>query len=152
MNRTKALPWVMLHEMLDPVDEGVAVSFVARVGHLSDHEELHLPLVIEGRADLEQCRPFRRPTRLTEVWHQAGVLRAGRPAGVGQAACCDFGSFGGQTGTRTAHSALDTPSVALVMMTEVPDPNRRRRRYSATSIGAALSARFFCARPVRSTQ
>ena len=43
-------------------------------------------------------------------------------------------------------------SVALVMMTEVSLPKSLRRRNSATSIGAALSAKVRCPRPVLSTQ
>ena len=47
---------------------------------------------------------------------------------------------------------LITESVALVMITEVALPKSRRRRYSATSIGAALSEMVLCALPLRSTQ
>ena len=46
------------HEVLDPIHERVAKAVLARVGHLADHEELHLPLIIEGRADLEHGGRF----------------------------------------------------------------------------------------------
>ena len=40
----------------------------------------------------------------------------------------------------------------VVMMADESPSKRRRRRYSATSMGAALSVRLRCALPVRSTQ
>jgi len=43
-------------------------------------------------------------------------------------------------------------SVALVMMIDVEDPNSRRRRNAATSMGAAFKVRFFRLRPDLSTQ
>src|ERR1035441_4923602 len=39
-----------LHEVLDPVGQSVAIALGARVGHLADHVELHLPRVIERSA------------------------------------------------------------------------------------------------------
>ena len=55
-----------LHEMLDPVDQRVAITLGARVGHFTDHEQLHLPLVIEWRADLQTLGRL-RPDSAGEV-------------------------------------------------------------------------------------
>ncbi len=41
-------------EMFDPMDEAGLVAGVARVGHFAGDEDLHLPLVIEGRAGLDE--------------------------------------------------------------------------------------------------
>src|SRR6266404_1929553 len=44
----------LLDEMLDPMDQGIAVALIARIRHLADDKELHLALVIERGADLQQ--------------------------------------------------------------------------------------------------
>ena len=110
-----------LDEMLDPVDERVAIAFGARVGHLADDVELHLALVIEGRADLQQ-RGRLGADAMGEVV-QAGVLACRAPCCVLRGAWC--------VDSPTEHAPRTTPetdSVALVMMTEVSLPKRRRRR------------------------
>ena len=56
----------LLDEMLDPMDQRVGVAVLARVGHFLDGEQLHLPLVIERRADLQHAWRLSQPTRLAK--------------------------------------------------------------------------------------
>ena len=75
------------------------------------------------------------------------------PAGAAGAAASVFFllALARSPGRRDARPTL-VASVALVMMMLVSLSNKRRRKNSATSIGAALSVRFLCALPLRSTQ
>ena len=59
VNSTNALPCVIVDEMLDPMNQRVAITGLARVGHFFGDEQFHLPLVIERRADLQLRRGFR---------------------------------------------------------------------------------------------
>ena len=44
----EGLPVGHLHEMLDPANQSIAITGVARVGHLVHDKDFHLALVIEG--------------------------------------------------------------------------------------------------------
>jgi hypothetical protein len=123
--------------MCDPVDQRLTVRGFARVRHFH-HEESHLPGIVEWRPHLELAGLF-RPDPVREV------ARARHPPGRE-----DLNA--GKRNVARPGPPEETESVALVRIIEVSDPNNRRRKKSATSIGAALRLSSCWARPVRSTQ
>ena len=84
------------HEVLDPMFERIGVSGRARVGHFLRDENLHLALVIEGRADLE-LRGRLGADSLHEIFQR-------RSRGVRSAECRGSGSrFGVSALLRNPH-------------------------------------------------
>jgi hypothetical protein len=55
-----------LNEMCNPMFEGFVITSVARIGHLLDHEHLHLLLKIEGATELQRLG-FRCPDARTQI-------------------------------------------------------------------------------------
>src|SRR5262249_8673325 len=50
----KRATFTLLHEICDPMFEGLVITTVAGIGHFLNDEHLHLVLKIEGTADLKR--------------------------------------------------------------------------------------------------